>query len=607
MFRRSSPLPNVPIYTLLWNIGENFGGLTVSSIQRTNAFARVGRKNVELLTLDPAMDPKLKSKELKSQGWLHKRVKMRNIWHDLRRSPERVLRRLDGKIDKKVIVHKDDLLDFQGQLFTEKTTANGAILQTDFFREDGSVFASDMRDTGLRGKRDGRLVTLFTSRGVQLGQWTSLTDFYYSWLDHLSEGREMVLITDSPGVGARMRNYERSNVLKAQIQHNCHLEDARGPVEGVLAARWDRILINSDKYDLLVFLTERQRKDVIQTQLDPGNLAVIPNMYRGESVERPSERPRTRGIQVGRLGQLKQVDHAIQAIARTQSATLDIFGGDTQNQSQANLETLAHELVVADRVKLHGYSPKANEYFRDASFSLLSSRTEGQGLVLLESMAAGCIPIAYDIRYGPSDIIKSGVDGFLVPPDDINTLAETIETVVSMPEGELRSMRQAAIDRAREFMEPAIVDQWGVAIKQALETISPPLKDVGRAEVSFVRTDDKQIEIELSITGIDHCVDWAAVAWKGRLRSLYGRVPAQLTVGEDDIVVTVSIPVSRLVATGDETFDIFVDTRSGTRTQRLRLTYSDAIQVLENRAVAPLRTKKSNFSLRVLATSGESI
>ena len=33
--------------------------------------------------------------------------------------------------------------------------------------------------------------------------------------------------------------------------------------------------------------------------------------------------------------------------------------------------------------------------------------------MLVESMASGCIPIAYDIDYGPSDIITDGVDGFL--------------------------------------------------------------------------------------------------------------------------------------------------------------------------------------------------
>ena len=68
-----------------------------------------------------------------------------------------------------------------------------------------------------------------------------------------------------------------------------------------------------------------------------------------------------------------------------------------------------------ERVRLHGHDPHARNHFARSSFSLLTSRTEGQSLTIVESMAHGCIPIAYDIDYGPSDIITDGVDGFLVP------------------------------------------------------------------------------------------------------------------------------------------------------------------------------------------------
>lgn len=600
MFRRSSPIPNLPIYTLLWRIGENFGGLTVSAIQRTNAFARSGRQKVELLTLDPSMDPKLKARELKSQGRLHRRVKMRNIWHDLQQVSDRALQNLTGTIDKKISVPKSSFLDFERQLFTEKTATDGTVIQTDFFRDDGTVFASDMRDTSLRGKGGGRLITLFTTRGKQLGQWTTLTDFYQSWIDYLAKGRDIILFTDSPGVGTRMRNYVRPNVLKAQVQHNCHLKDASGPIEGELASRWDRILVNSDKYNVFAFLTERQRNDVTQTQLNPGNLFVIPNMFRGELANSLSGRPRTKGIQVGRLGQLKQVDHSIRAIEKTQAATLDIYGGDTHNQSRANLEALVSELEITDRVTLHGHIPQAHEYFRTASFSILSSRTEGQGLVLLESMAAGCIPIAYDIRYGPSDIITPGINGFLVPPNDIDKLAETIELVVAMPEDELDTMRQAAAQRARDFMERPIVEQWGAALKQALEANPQPRKVTGEAEASSVEIDEDQVNITLSVSGIGLHPDWAGLAWKGRRNRLYGRVAGQLSEGDDCVVVTGSIPVSRLTSHGEEIYDIFVDVKSDSRPQRLRPTYSDDIEFQRTRIVEPLRTNKSNFSLRIL-------
>ena len=57
--------------------------------------------------------------------------------------------------------------------------------------------------------------------------------------------------------------------------------------------------------------------------------------------------------------------------------------------------------------------------FSKASFSLLTSSAEGLPGVLIESMGRGCIPISYDLPYGPSDIITHGVDEAVTLADRI--------------------------------------------------------------------------------------------------------------------------------------------------------------------------------------------
>lgn len=69
-------------------------------------------------------------------------------------------------------------------------------------------------------------------------------------------------------------------------------------------------------------------------------------------------------------------------------------------------------------------------------------------------MAAGCIPISYDISYGPPDIITHGVDGFLVPDGNVEALGNTIAYVSQMPEAQLKRMRKAAIQRSQDFSPP---------------------------------------------------------------------------------------------------------------------------------------------------------
>jgi poly(glycerol-phosphate) alpha-glucosyltransferase len=93
--------------------------------------------------------------------------------------------------------------------------------------------------------------------------------------------------------------------------------------------------------------------------------------------------------------------------------------------------------------------------------------SEGFPLVLVEAMAAGCIPIAYDVRYGPSDIITHGRNGFLVPSGDIDALAEAIRTVATMPPSRLSRMRRTARRTARRYTDVAITRRWSAELRAA--------------------------------------------------------------------------------------------------------------------------------------------
>ena len=124
---------------------------------------------------------------------------------------------------------------------------------------------------------------------------------------------------------------------------------------------------------------------------------------------------------------------------------------------------------------LEGYSPTAVEGFSSASCSLLTSRSEAFGLVIIESMARGCIPISYEIDYGPGELITDGVDGFLVPPDNIPALAAAIRRVSTMSSTELAAMRRAARQRALDFSDSAVIEKWATVMTQTATAKCSPL------------------------------------------------------------------------------------------------------------------------------------
>ena len=116
--------------------------------------------------------------------------------------------------------------------------------------------------------------------------------------------------------------------------------------------------------------------------------------------------------------------------------------------------------AVESAITLRGYTARAAQHFAEASFSLMTSLTEGQSLVLLESMAAGCVPISYDIRYGPEELIVDGETGFLVSPGDLDALIETIRRYLSLPNRKLRRLRRQCQERLAAFSDAEVYARW---------------------------------------------------------------------------------------------------------------------------------------------------
>lgn len=80
---------------------------------------------------------------------------------------------------------------------------------------------------------------------------------------------------------------------------------------------------------------------------------------------------------------------------------------------------------------------------------LMTSRREPFGMVTIEAMCMGCVPLAYDIPSGSREIIEHNKSGFLLPLGDSNAWAATIKSL-HQDRRQLLNLSNGAVRRARE-------------------------------------------------------------------------------------------------------------------------------------------------------------
>lgn len=123
----------------------------------------------------------------------------------------------------------------------------------------------------------------------------------------------------------------------------------------------------------------------------------------------------------------KPIHHCIEAFVRVMHLIPDtnylIYGSGA---GEARLRQLIAHHDCADRVFLMGHTANAAQVFSETLFSLAPTITEGFGLALLEFLTCDCPVISHDVDYGPRELIRSDVNGELVPPGDIEALAQAI-------------------------------------------------------------------------------------------------------------------------------------------------------------------------------------
>lgn len=570
-------------------------------LHRSRSFASVGGSPVDILTFDDFRDYSITRSVLRDRGFLTDGTRVLNLWEDLPAMADSLSAGgTSGSEAEDLAIGSFAPLSTQPggapvelegphRRLARYAEDGKTVLQVDHFRSDGTLLVSDRHDADRMGKHGGRSLTLCDSGGNALRNWGSAWGLYRAWLDFVVAGEQAYFVVDNKNTARFMASYQRESCVVLYQVHESHLEDATAGFASEMTASAQEVFPRLDAFDGVVFLTEQQASAVRQRQSDGDRTFVIPN---GRSLAAAPEvgvprNPRM-GMQAATLSHRKRVGHSVRAIHLANSSLsspvgLRVFGDGSQ---RPELEALIDDLDLGCRVELMGHVTSAQSHFREASFSLLTSTSEALPLVLVESMAAGCIPIVYDLPYGPASVITNGVDGFLVEYGNVDELARCIVSFVQMPELEVSRMREAARLRAEDFSDNRVVRLWVDAMERAaakkFEKKIEHTVNIADSACSFRSGGVLEVCATASLAFEDSPMQEILPAFHCRLRrrpgEVFFRVPAQTAalVSSDTYTVSFVFEPDILAALGSSTADVFLETRVGESTAVTRMPLVEA-------------------------------
>lgn len=206
-------------------------------------------------------------------------------------------------------------------------------------------------------------------------------------------------------------------------------------------------------YDRVVVLTQYNLSEWIGK-----NQVVIPNPISFIPEEKACLKEK-RIICVGSISHNKGYDLLIEAwkqiVKDCSGWTIEIFGrGDT-----SEYQNMIDEYNLQGSIHFRGATDQVQTEMLHSSFLVLPSRSEGFGMVLIEAMACGLPCVAFDCPCGPRDIIINGQNGILVPPENVNSLAEAIMKLISQSDL-LRRMGNFAPQSIYKYEISSIAHLW---------------------------------------------------------------------------------------------------------------------------------------------------
>ncbi|BAL89764.1 putative glycosyltransferase [Actinoplanes missouriensis 431] len=317
-------------------------------------------------------------------------------------------------------------------------------------RDNGSRF-TDAPGTNSRFWRKTRRFRnpLPHGRDFRYKRWDPYVDMRV--IRYMRAQRDGVLITTRPSLNLLSAWFGPQRLIRIGQDH-MNFDSYKPPLQTAMVRAYPRL-------DAVTVLTRADLGSYREAMGDRARLVRIPNGIPARSGVPDGQRAPIVAA-AGRLSRQKGFDLLVEAFAQVHAEhpdwQLHLFG---EGKWRPKLTAMIAERGLEGTVRLRGLSRTLDAEFARASIFALSSRKEGLPMVLLEAMSTGLPVVAFDCPTGPADVVDDGVNGLLVPAEDVPGMAAGLSRLIENGD-ERTAMGKDARVTAAGYEMPVIVAQW---------------------------------------------------------------------------------------------------------------------------------------------------
>jgi poly(glycerol-phosphate) alpha-glucosyltransferase len=341
------------------------------------------------------------------------------------------------------------------------------VIRDEYLDVDGHVVIEASYGGDGTSQADMTFIKLVNYKGFDrfFGNIDELFTFFLNELDKRQTPGENTFIADRPLTTYKpvlnIQSNSRKYIFMPMIQTDQTYSLALGQLNDIYTYAFDKNQIQ--KLSGIIVATKEQQADVsehIQKKIGVDTQVIALPAATVDGVQKPTTNQEDQIIFVGRLGNDKGIIRLIETFKEIHNHLSDlklmIYG---YGPAEKDAKQKAKDLGIDDVVIFNGYQVDLSAAYSASKLFLTPTPVDIEPLALTEAASYGLPMVAFNVAYGPREIIRDGWNGLLFKDGQAKEMAEGIVALLRDPD-RLADYAENAKKTAEKFSNAEVAKQW---------------------------------------------------------------------------------------------------------------------------------------------------